>query len=674
MFRAGDRIGPYTLLSRIGRGSFGVIWLAERRTIIASTRVALKIPVLEDVDLEAIKKEAELWVQASGHPNVLPIIEANVYDGQVVIASEYAPDGSLQDWLKHHGGAAPTLEEALRITGGILYGLVHLHSRKIIHRDLKPANILLQGNSPRLADFGISRVMRTTSQSAVVAGTPAYMAPETFRGRRNERTDLWAVGVILYQLISGRLPFSGDDLPSLMAAILTDEPAPLGEVQGADVSEIVRRALQRDPSDRYSNAAEMAAAVQNAAGNLAHRNVVKGSPAMPIPEARSPVAASKTKSYGWASGGIETSERPRRASEDRRPRPGVPATADTMVVGEKQRSYKIWNVVLASSVGNMIEWYDFYIFGSLAATISPLFYPKGDPTFALIAYLVPFAVGFVVRPFGALFFGRIGDLVGRKYAFLVTLTIMGGATFLIGLMPTYDKIGVFAPITLILIRALQGLALGGEYGGAAVYVAEQVPDHRRGFYTSFIQMTATLGLLLSLAVILLIRKSMSPADFSSYGWRLPFLISIFLVGISLYVRLKMKESPIFNQLKKEGKTSTAPIKESFANKANRKVVAISLFGATAGQGVVWYTGQFYAWFYMQIVLKVDPTLASYIVAGGPPYPWHAALRRLRLAVRQNWPQEDNDGGLRSGRRDLLSDLQRYAGCRRKQCHERSIYP
>jgi MFS family permease len=275
--------------------------------------------------------------------------------------------------------------------------------------------------------------------------------------------------------------------------------------------------------------------------------------------------------------------------------------------------YKIWNVILASSVGTMIEWYDFYIFGSLAATISPLFYPKGNDTFALIAYLSTFAVGFVVRPFGALFFGRIGDIVGRKYAFLVTLTIMGGATFLIGCLPTYEKIGVFAPIILILIRVLQGLALGGEYGGAAVYVAEHVPDHKRGFYTSFIQITATLGLFISLVVIIIIRKNMSPADFSLYGWRIPFLISIFLVAISLYVRLKMKESPIFNQLKKEGKTSSTPIKESFANKVNLKIVLISLFGATAGQGVVWYTGQFYALFYLQTVLKIETFLSYYII-------------------------------------------------------------
>src|SRR5687767_7301794 len=213
------------------------------------------------------------------------------------------------------------------------------------------------------------------------------------------------------------------------------------------------------------------------------------------------------------------------------------------------RNYKIWNVIAASAVGTMIEWYDFYIFGSLATVISPLFYPQGNNTLALIAYLSTFAVGFVVRPFGALFFGRIGDLVGRKYAFLVTLLIMGGATALIGVLPTYATIGIAAPIILLLIRILQGLALGGEYGGAAVYVAEHVPDAKRGFYTSFIQITATLGLFLSLAVILAVQNTMSVEQFAGKadsigGWRIPFLISIFLVAISLYIRLRMKESPI----------------------------------------------------------------------------------------------------------------------------------
>lgn len=280
---------------------------------------------------------------------------------------------------------------------------------------------------------------------------------------------------------------------------------------------------------------------------------------------------------------------------------------------------KIWQVIGASSVGTMIEWYDFYIFGSLATVIAPLFYPPENQTFAYIAYLATFAVGFVVRPFGALFFGRIGDVVGRKYAFLVTLLIMGGATAVIGFLPTYEQIGVAAPIILLLIRIFQGLALGGEYGGAAVYVAEHVPDNRRGFYTSFIQITATLGLFLSLAVILIVQNTMSAEQFGGKtaamgGWRIPFLISIFLVVISLYIRLRMKESPIFQQLKSSGMTSVNPLVEAFTKWKNLKIVLISLFGATAGQGVVWYTGQFYALFYLQSILNVNPTSSNYIIA------------------------------------------------------------
>jgi MFS family permease len=276
--------------------------------------------------------------------------------------------------------------------------------------------------------------------------------------------------------------------------------------------------------------------------------------------------------------------------------------------------YKIWQVIAASAVGTMIEWYDFYIFGSLATVIAPLFYPKGNDTLALMAYLSTFAVGFVVRPFGALFFGRIGDLVGRKYAFLVTLLIMGGATALVGVLPVYATIGLAAPIILLALRILQGLALGGEYGGAVVYVAEHVPDGRRGFYTSFIQITATLGLFLSLAVILIIQHALTKEAFSAWGWRVPFLISIVLVGISLYIRLRMKESPIFRHIKSVGMTSARPLTEAFTRWVNLKRVLISLFGATAGQGVVWYTGQFYALFYLQAVLKVNGTSASYIVA------------------------------------------------------------
>ena len=288
--------------------------------------------------------------------------------------------------------------------------------------------------------------------------------------------------------------------------------------------------------------------------------------------------------------------------------------SETEELEHAKKDYKIWQVIGASSAGTVIEWYDFYIFGSLAATIAPLFYPKGNDTLAMVAYLSTFAVGFIVRPFGALFFGRIGDLVGRKYAFLVTLLLMGGATATIGFLPTYETIGILAPIALIFIRVLQGLALGGEYGGAAVYVAEHVPDNQRGFYTSFIQVTASLGLLISLAVIIGIQNSMSKEDFASYGWRIPFLISIGLVVISLYIRLRMKESPIFQHIKSSGMASAKPLVDAFTDKVNLKRVAISLFGATAGQGVVWYTGQFYALFYMQTVLKVERIQASYIIA------------------------------------------------------------
>jgi MFS family permease len=279
-----------------------------------------------------------------------------------------------------------------------------------------------------------------------------------------------------------------------------------------------------------------------------------------------------------------------------------------------QRDYKIWQVIGASSAGTVIEWYDFYIFGALATVISPKFYPSGNDTLALIAYLSTFAVGFVVRPFGALFFGRIGDLVGRKYAFLVTLLIMGGATAAVGLLPSYEVIGMAAPIALLTIRILQGLALGGEYGGAAVYVAEHVPDNRRGFYTSFIQITATFGLFMALMVVLGLQNSMSESSFQDWGWRLPFLLSLVLVATSLFIRLRMKESPIFSQLKAKGQTSVAPIKDAFATKDNRRRMAKSLFGATAGQGVVWYTGQFYALFYLQKVLSIETEQAYIIIA------------------------------------------------------------
>lgn len=274
----------------------------------------------------------------------------------------------------------------------------------------------------------------------------------------------------------------------------------------------------------------------------------------------------------------------------------------------------IWRVIFASAAGTMIEWYDFFIFGSLAVVLSQKFYPPENETFAYIAYLSTFAVGFVVRPFGALFFGRIGDLVGRKYAFLVTLSIMGGATALIGLLPSFRTGGWISPVILILIRAFQGLAVGGEYGGAAVYVAEHVPDNQRGFYTSFIQITAMLGFFSSLFVIIATQRSMSVTAFNDWGWRIPFLLSVVLVSLSFYIRLRMKESPIFSAIKRAGKTSRNPLKEAFSGWSNIRQVLITLFGATAAQGVLAYSAEFYSLFYLQTILKVNQQSASIIVA------------------------------------------------------------
>jgi MFS family permease len=267
----------------------------------------------------------------------------------------------------------------------------------------------------------------------------------------------------------------------------------------------------------------------------------------------------------------------------------------------------ISKVIIASSVGTMIEWYDFFIFGSLAGIISTQFFPKENPTAAFLATLAAFGVGFVIRPFGAIVFGRLGDIAGRKYTFLITLLIMGGSTFAIGLIPNYTKIGILAPILVFVLRALQGLALGGEYGGAATYVAEHAPEGKKGFYTSFIQITATLGLAVSLGVILSCKMSMSEDAFADWGWRLPFLFSIFLVAISFFIRKKMDESPEFTALKSENKISKNPLKESFGNWNNLKWVLLALFGATAGQGVIWYTGQFYAMNFCTNTLSINST-------------------------------------------------------------------
>jgi MHS family proline/betaine transporter-like MFS transporter len=285
----------------------------------------------------------------------------------------------------------------------------------------------------------------------------------------------------------------------------------------------------------------------------------------------------------------------------------------TTAITPKEKS-KLWFVIAASSVGTLIEWYDFYIFGSLAVILSEQFFPQTNPTAALLSTLATFAAGFIVRPFGAIVFGRLGDLVGRKYTFMVTLILMGGATFAIGLVPGYNTIGILAPILVLILRLLQGLALGGEYGGAATYVAEHAPASKRGFYTSFIQTTATLGLFVSIGVILAVRQAMGVEEFNIWGWRIPFILSAILVVISVFIRLRMEESPLFSKIKAEGKISKNPIKESFGKKENLKLVLIALFGATAGQGVVWYTGQFYAMTFIETICHVEFVQTRNIIA------------------------------------------------------------
>jgi len=273
-------------------------------------------------------------------------------------------------------------------------------------------------------------------------------------------------------------------------------------------------------------------------------------------------------------------------------------------------------VIIASSAGTVFEWYDFYLAGSLAANIAATFVPGTNDTAKFIFVLFGFAAGFAVRPFGAIFFGRLGDMIGRKYTFLVTMTLMGIATFAVGLLPSYASIGYAAPVIFIICRLLQGLALGGEYGGAATYVAEHAPMGRRGFYTSWIQTTATVGLFLSLLVILTLRLSMSPEDFAAWGWRIPFLLSIILLGFSLWIRMTLAESPAFQKMKDEGTRSKAPLTEAFGTWKNAKIALIALFGGTAGQAVVWYTGQFYALFFLTQTMKVDGTTANLVIAAG----------------------------------------------------------
>ena len=283
------------------------------------------------------------------------------------------------------------------------------------------------------------------------------------------------------------------------------------------------------------------------------------------------------------------------------------STAHTITPEERK-------VIFASSLGTVFEWYDFYLYGSLAAIIAKQFFAGTDPNTAFIFALLAFAAGFIVRPFGALVFGRLGDMIGRKYTFLMTILIMGASTFIVGILPNYNSIGIAAPIILISLRILQGLALGGEYGGAATYVAEHAPDHKRGAFTAWIQTTATLGLFLSLLVILGVRTAVGEAAFADWGWRIPFLVSIILLGVSVWIRLSMNESPAFLKMKSDGKLSKAPLTEAFGQWKNLKLVILALVGLTAGQAVVWYTGQFYALFFLTQSLKVDGALANILIA------------------------------------------------------------
>lgn len=286
------KLGPYTLVSKIGRGAFGVVWLAEKRSAIATTRFALKLPRDEDIDLEAFKQEAAIWLQASGHPNVVPLIEADIYDEQIIIVSEYVTDGSLAAWLRQHGGRAPSIEAACEMTDGVLAGLAHLHGRHIIHRDLKPDNILLQHETPRLADFGIARLLKSSSHSTNVSGTLAYMAPEVFDGKRNEQTDVWSAGVIFYQLLTGRLPYEQSDMASFVGAILRYDPPPLPLTVPEVLRLVVMKALQREPTQRYATAQEMRRDLREAERKLwqAAQSAPVIEPAAPV-DARRPQAA-----------------------------------------------------------------------------------------------------------------------------------------------------------------------------------------------------------------------------------------------------------------------------------------------------------------------------------------------------------------------------------------------
>ncbi|MDB5909568.1 MAG: transporter [Massilia sp.] len=293
--------------------------------------------------------------------------------------------------------------------------------------------------------------------------------------------------------------------------------------------------------------------------------------------------------------------------------PGMTADGRKTVPASTGITKEERKVIFASSLGTVFEWYDFYLYGSLAPIIAKQFF-IGDPTTTFIFALMAFAAGFIVRPFGALVFGRLGDMIGRKYTFLITILIMGASTFIVGLLPSHAQIGIAAPIILVSLRILQGLALGGEYGGAATYVAEHAPEGKRGFFTAWIQTTATLGLFLSLLVILGVRVAMGEEQFQAWGWRIPFLVSVLLLGISVWIRLSMNESPAFAKMKAEGKTSKAPLSEAFLKPKNAKIVFLALVGLTMGQAVVWYTGQFYALFFLTQTLKVDPSTANILIA------------------------------------------------------------
>ena len=292
------------------------------------------------------------------------------------------------------------------------------------------------------------------------------------------------------------------------------------------------------------------------------------------------------------------------------------ATTATQVPAAQTATYryKLPFVITASAAGTVIEWYDFYLYGVLAAFFATQFFPPGNEVAALLSSLATFGAGFAVRPFGAAFFGRVGDIIGRKFTFLVTISIMGIATALVGFLPTYAQIGILAPIILVTLRLAQGLALGGEYGGAAIYVAEHAPDHQRGKYTSWIQTTATIGLLLALVVILFFRLTMGDVAFREYGWRIPFILSAVLVVLALIIRLRLQETPLFSRLKAEGRSSSSPWRESFGDPKNRRLILLALFGMTAGQAVVWYQGQFQALFFMQNILGVKFSTA-YVIVG-----------------------------------------------------------